>query len=67
MVAAGGGFAAAGDAFDAADDRVDVHAFDEGADCGKVTGATALEVEPREFAVLDVEGDAFGADALWIE
>ena len=63
LVAAGGWFAAAGDAFDAVDDGVDVHAFDECADGGEVAGAAAHEGYVGEFVVLDVEGDAFGAYA----
>lgn len=67
LVGAGGRFVAAGDAFDAADDGVDVHAFDEGADGSEVAGAAAEECDIGELAVLDVEGDAFGADTLWVE
>lgn len=67
MVTAGGGFAAAGDAFDAGDDGVDVHAFDEGADGGEVAGAATEEGDVGELIVLDVEGDAFRADTSWVE
>lgn len=61
LVAAGGWFAAAGDAFDAGDDGVNVHAFDECADGGEVAGAAAHEGYVGESVVLDVEGDASGA------
>lgn len=67
LIAAGGRFAAAGDAFDAGDDGVDVHAFYEGADGGEVARAAAEEGDVGEFVVLDVEGDAFGADASGVE
>lgn len=67
LIAAGGRFVTAGDAFDAADDGVDVHAFDEGADGSEVAGAAAEEGDVGELVVLDVEGDAFGADTLWVE
>ena len=67
LVATGGWFAAAGDAFDAVDDGVDVHVFGECADGGEVAGASAEEVEVGESVVLDVEGDAFGAYAAWCE
>ena len=67
LVAAGGGFAAAGDAFDALDDGVDVHVFGECADGGEVAGASAEELEVGEFVVLDIEGDAFGAYTAWCE
>lgn len=67
LIAAGGGFAAAGDAFDALDDGVDVHVFGKCADGGEVAGASAEELEVGEFVVLDIEGDAFGAYTAWCE
>lgn len=67
MVTAGGGFATAGDAFDAGDDGVDVHAFDKGADGGEIAWAAAEEGNVGKLVVLDVEGDAFGADTSWVE
>ena len=67
LVAAGGRFAAAGDAFDSVDDGIDVHIFGECADGGEVAGASAEELEVGEFVVLDIEGDAFGAYTAWCE
>ena len=67
LVATGGWFTAAGDAFDALDDGVDVHVFGQCADGGEVAGASAEELEVGEFVVLDIEGDAFGAYTAWCE
>ena len=67
LVATGGWFTAAGDAFDALDDGVDVHVFGQCADGGEVAGASAEELKVGEFVVLDIEGDAFGAYTAWCE
>ena len=64
LVGAGGAFAAAGDAFQAGDDLIDLHAFYQRADALQVAVAAADVLDIFQLAFLDIKEDAAGTSAF---
>ena len=63
LIRAGGGFAAAGGAFQTRDNLCNVHTFDQRADALEVAVATADELNVLHLAVLNVKENALRASA----
>ena len=63
LIGAGGLLHAAGDALDAGDDVIDVHAFDQSGNTLQVAVAAADELNILDLVILDLEEDALRADA----
>ena len=64
LVGAGGLFPATADAFEAGEDVLDFHAFDESAHALRVAVAAAEEIDVVDDAVFDVEIDLFATSSL---
>ncbi len=64
LVGAGGALHAAGGAFQAGDDIVDIHALHQGADALEVAVAATDVLDIFDLAILDVKEDTLGTGAL---